>query len=402
MSTAATSPAGDLDVVVVGAARTPQGRLNGALAQVAATGLGSVAVAGALARGGVPPEAVEAVILGQVLQAGVGQNPARQAAIGAGVPWSAHTTTVNKVCLSGLTAVIDAARLIRSGEAGVVVAGGMESMSRAPHLLLGSRSGWTYGDVTAVDHLAHDGLTDAFESCSMGLATDARNASTYPVTREDQDAVAAASHQRAARAWDEGVFDDEVVPVTVTGRKGETVVERDEGIRPDTTTETLARLRPAFSPTGSITAGNASQISDGAAALVLTTRGRAREQGWTVLATLRAAGQVAGPDTSLHAQPARALDRALERQGWTVADLDLVEINEAFAAVVVHSTRELGADPARVNPHGGGISLGHPIGASGARLLVHAVHQVHRSGHARAGVALCGGGGQGEALLLEG
>ncbi len=332
---------------------------------MAATELGSVAIAGALTRGGVPPESVEAVILGQVLQAGVGQNPARQAAIGAGigwdvhagsvnkvclsglasawviasmrvigagVPWSAHTTTVNKVCLSGLTAVIDAARLIRSGEAGVVVAGGMESMTRAPHLLLGSRTGWTYGDVTAVDHMAHDGLTDAFESCSMGLATDDRNASAYPVTREDQDAVAAASHQRAARAWDEGVFDGEVVPVTVTGRKGETVVERDEGIRPDTTTETLARLRPAFSPTGSITAGNASQISDGAAALVLTTRGRAREQGWTVLATLRAAGQVAGPDTSLHAQPARALDRALERQGWSTAAATPAPVSRCAAA----------------------------------------------------------------------
>jgi acetyl-CoA C-acetyltransferase len=236
----------------------------------------------------------------------------------------------------------------------------------------------------------------------MGLATDRKTASTYPLTREQQDEVAARSHQRAAKAWADGVFEGEVVTVTVKGRKGDVEVTTDEGIRPETTVESLARLRPAFTPEGSITAGNASQISDGAAAVVLTTRAHAAEQGWTVLATLRAPGQVAGPDASLHAQPARAIAQALERQGWDVADLDLVEINEAFGAVVAHSAAELGADPAKVNPHGGGIAVGHPIGASGARLVVHAAHQLAKHGGGRAAVGLCGGGGQGEALLLEG
>ena len=389
------------DVVIVGAARTPQGKLKGQLAALTGVELGTVAIRGALEQGGVPAEAVEAVYMGQVLQAGAGQAPARQAAVGAGIPWSAHATTVNKVCLSGLTAIIDAARLIRAGEADVVVAGGMESMTGAPHLLMGTRAGWAYGNVEAVDHMAHDGLTDAYDREAMGLATDKKTASTYPLTREQQDEVAAHSHQRAAKAWEEGVFDGEIVPVTVKGRKGEVEVTTDEGIRPETTVESLARLRPAFTPTGSITAGNASQISDGAAAVVLTTRAHADQQGWTVLATLRAPGQVAGPDASLHAQPARAIAKALERQGWDVADLDLVEINEAFGAVVAHSAAELGADLEKVNPHGGGIAIGHPIGASGARLVVHAAHQLAKTGGGKAAVGLCGGGGQGEALLLE-
>jgi acetyl-CoA C-acetyltransferase len=389
------------DVVIVGAARTPQGKLRGQLAPFTAVQLGAAAIRAALERSGVPAEAVQAVILGQVLQAGVGQNPARQAAIGAGIPWSAHTATVNKVCLSGLTAVIDAARLLRSGEADVVVAGGMESMTNAPHLLPGSRAGYAYGPVTLLDHTAHDGLTDAFDHEAMGTSTERYTAERYPLTREQQDAVAAASHQRAAKAWADGTLATEVVPLTVTTRKGESVVDTDEGIRPDTTVETLAKLRPAFVEGGSITAGNASPISDGAAAVVLTTRAHAAEQGWAVLATVRAAGQVAGPDTSLHAQPARAIEAALKRQGWDAHDLDLVEINEAFGAVVAQSTAELGVDPARVNPHGGGIAIGHPIGASGARLVVHAAHQIHTDGVRRAAVALCGGGGQGEALLLE-
>ena len=389
------------DVVVVAAARTPQGRLAGRLASLTATELGSRAIAGALERSGVPAAAVDAVVRGQVLQAGAGQAPARQAAIGAGIGWHAHATTVNKVCLSGLTAVIDAARLIRSGEAEVVVAGGMESMSHAPHLLPGSRTGWKYGAVTAQDHLERDGLSDPWDGQSMGLGTDQRTAADFPLTREEQDAVAVRSHQRAAAAWDTGVFDAEVLPVTIAGRRGETIVERDEGIRPDTTEESLAKLRPAFLPEGSITAGNASQLSDGAAALVLTTRERAEREGWGVLATVRAAGQVAGPDTALHAQPANAITVALERQGWQVADLDLIEINEAFGAVVAHSAGVLGVPAEDVNRHGGGIALGHPIGASGARLAVHAAHQI-AAGHAtRAAVALCGGTGQGEALLLE-
>jgi len=389
------------DVVIVGAARTPQGKLLGQLASFAATELGAAAIRGALDRAGVPAEAVQAVILGQVLQAGAGQNPARQAAIGAGIGWSAHTTTVNKVCLSGLTAVIDAARLIRSGEADVVVAGGMESMTNAPHLLPGSRAGHAYGSIELLDHTAHDGLTDAFDHEPMGTATERYSNEKYPLTREQQDTVAAASHQRANTAWSDGVFDTEVVPLTVTTKKGETVVATDEGIRPDTTVETLAKLRPAFTDGGAITAGNASPISDGAAAVVLTTRQVAAERGWTVLATIRAAGQVAGPDTSLHAQPARAIETALKRQGWDANDLDLIEINEAFGAVVAQSTTELGVNPAVVNPHGGGIAIGHPIGASGARLVVHAAHQIASDGIHRAAVALCGGGGQGEALLLE-
>ncbi len=388
------------DVVIVGAARTPQGKLGGQLAGLAATELGAEAIRGALERAGVPAAAVDAVIMGQVLQAGAGQGPARQAAVAAGIGWRAHATTVNKICLSGLTAVIDAARLIRAGEATVVVAGGMESMSQAPHLLGGSRRGWTYGDVTAVDHAAHDGLTDPFDRESMGLATDNRR-EQFPPTRAEQDAVAARSHQRAAAAWDAGVFDAEVVPLTLRSRRGETVVDRDEGIRPDTTVETLAGLRPAFTPDGDITAGNASPLSDGAAALVLTTREHATAQGWPVLAVVRASGQVAGPDTSLHEQPAAATEAALERQGWAVSDLDLIEVNEAFGAVVAATARRLGVPAEQVNPDGGGIAIGHPIGASGARLAVHAAHSLAAGRATRAAVALCGGGGQGEALLLQ-
>lgn len=391
----------DADVVVVGAARTPNGRLKGALAPVSAVDLGAAAIAAALDRGGVAPEVVDLVVMGSVLQGGLGQCPARQAAVAAGVGWDVPASTVNRVCLSGLSAVIDAARAIRCGDAEVVVAGGMESMSNAPHLLVGSRFGYSFGDVTLVDSMARDGLSDAWSRESMGLDTDRRTAQ-YPASRSEQDEVAARSHQRAAAAWDSGVFDAEIVPVTVPQRKGSVVVERDEGIRPETTVETLGRLRPAFAPEGTITAGNASSINDGGAAVVLTTRASARAQGWTVLATLRSAAQVAGPDSALAPQPGNAILRALEAQGWSVADLDLVEINEAFAAVAVHAVRQLGIDPERVNPHGGAIALGHPIGQSGARLVVHAAHELSRRGGGRAAVALCGGTGQGDALLLEG
>ncbi|GGC03431.1 acetyl-CoA C-acyltransferase [Cellulomonas carbonis] len=389
------------DVVVVGAARTPQGRLRGGLSTVPATRLGSVAIRGALEQAGVSADLVEVVVLGQVLQAGAGQNPARQAALGAGIPTSAHASAVNKVCLSGLTAVIDVARLLRSGEAEVAVAGGMESMSLAPHLLPGSRVGTAYGSIELLDHMAYDGLTDAQACESMGLCTDRTTAERYALTREQQDEVAALSHQRAAAAWEAGTFKELVVPVTVPGRKGDTVVDRDEGIRPETTVETLARLRPAFMDGGHITAGNSSPISDGASAVVLTTRARAEAEGWTVLAALRAPGQVAGPDASLHSQPSAAILRALERQGWAVGDLDVIEINEAFGAVVAQSAIDLGVPVDALNVDGGGIALGHPIGASGARLVVHAAHALHRAGGGRAAVGLCGGGGQGEALLLE-
>ena len=388
------------DIVIVAAARTPQGRLKGQLASFTAPQLGGFAIAGALAQGGIPADAVDAVILGQVLPAGSGQNPARQAAIAGGLGWNVPASAVNKVCLSGLTAIIDAKRMIASGDAKVIVAGGMESMTRAPHLLMGSRDGWTYGSVEVLDHMAYDGLTDAYDRESMGASTERLNPS-FDITRDAQDRVAALSHQRAAAAYDAGVFDGEIVPIEVPQRRGPAVtVTVDEGIRPETTVETLAGLRPAFAKDGTITAGNSSQISDGAAAVVLTTRAHADENGWTVLAAVGAAGQVAGPDNSLHAQPARAIEQALQRQQLTASDLDLVEINEAFGAVVARSQSELGLSDDVVNIHGGGIAIGHPIGASGARLVVHAVHELARRGSGTAAVGLCGGGGQGEALIL--
>jgi acetyl-CoA C-acetyltransferase len=388
------------DIVIVAAARTPQGRLKGQLAGFSAPELGGIAIAGALANGGVPADAVDAVILGQVLPAGSGQNPARQAALAAGIGWDVPASSVNKVCLSGLAAIIDAKRMIASGDARVVVAGGMESMTRAPHLLTGSRDGWAYGSVEVLDHMAYDGLTDAYDRESMGASTERLNG-RFEVTRAQQDDAAARSHQRAAAAQAAGIFDAEIVPVTVPQRRGEPVViTTDEGVRPGTTVETLAGLRPAFSGDGSITAGNSSQISDGAAAVVLTTRSHADEMRWSVLAVVGAAGQVAGPDNSLHAQPARAIEQAMRRQGLSAADLDLVEINEAFGAVVAHSQAELGLSTDVLNIHGGGIAIGHPIGASGCRLVVHAVHELVRRGSGTAAVGLCGGGGQGEALIL--
>ncbi|MBQ9915886.1 MAG: acetyl-CoA C-acetyltransferase [Microbacterium sp.] len=388
------------DVVIVAAARTPQGRLKGQLAPLTAVQLGAAAISGALERGGIPADAVDAVLVGQVLQAGVGQNAARQAAIAAGIGWDVHAATVNKVCLSGLTAIIDASRMLRLGDATVVVAAGMESMTRAPHLLTNSREGYAYGSIEVLDHMAYDGLTDAYDRESMGASTERANA-RYEITREAQDAVAARSHQRAAAARESGLFDAEIVPVSIPQRKGEPIlVTADEGIRPETTVEVLGKLRPAFAEGGSITAGNASPISDGASAVVVTTRAVAEEHGWDVLATVGASGQVAGPDNSLHAQPAHAIARALEKQGIAASDLDHVEINEAFGAVVARSQAELGLSDDVVNPHGGGIAIGHPIGASGNRLVVHAVHELVRRGSGTAAVALCGGGGQGDALIL--
>ncbi|MGO2826913.1 MAG: acetyl-CoA C-acyltransferase [Corynebacterium casei] len=383
------------DIVIVGAARTPFGKLLGGLSSLAGTRLGSYAIRGALDKSGVDASLIDAVIMGQVLQAGVGQNPAKQAALGAGIPASAHTTTVNKVCLSGLSAIIDAARLLRSGEAEVVVAGGMESMSQSPHLLPGVRGGHKYGPTTMLDHMDHDGLRAADLEISMGSLSE-KYADRYPVTREEQDHCSALSHQRALTAD----FSEEIVKIEVEHRKGKVVVGADEGIRDQVTAKSLGELRPAFEKNGSITAGNASPISDGAAAVVLTTRGKAQEKGWVPLATLRAVGQVAGPDSSLQAQPANALKAALRRQKWEVEELDIIEINEAFAAVVVHSAKELEIDPDSVNLQGGAIAMGHPIGASGARLVVHAAHAL-ANGAEKAGVALCGGGGQGEALLME-
>ncbi|WP_091033451.1 acetyl-CoA C-acetyltransferase [Microbacterium oxydans] len=390
----------DNDIVIVAAARTPQGRLKGQLGAFTAPQLGSFAIRGALEQGSVDPGDVDAVIVGQVLAAGSGQNAARQAAIGAGIGWDVPAHSVNKVCLSGLTAIIDAARMIRTGDASVVVAAGMESMTRAPHMLMGSRDGWTYGSVEVLDHMAYDGLTDAYDRESMGASTERHN-ERYELTREAQDRVAALSHQRAAAAQEAGVFEAEIVAVAVPQRRGEPVrVTKDEGVRPDTTVETLGGLRAAFAEGGSITAGNSSQISDGASAVVITTRRAAETKGWSVLATVGASGQTAGPDNSLQSQPARAIERACEKQGIAPSDLDLVEINEAFGAVVARSQVELGLDEAIVNIHGGGIAIGHPIGASGNRLVVHAVHELARRGGGTAAVGLCGGGGQGEALIL--
>ncbi|PRB19046.1 acetyl-CoA C-acetyltransferase [Microbacterium sp. MYb62] len=388
------------DVVIVAAARTPQGRLKGQLAAFTAPQLGSFAIRGALEQASIDPADVDAVIVGQVLAAGSGQNAARQAAIGAGIGWDVPAHSVNKVCLSGLTAIIDAARMIRTGDAEVVVAAGMESMTRAPHMLMGSRDGWTYGSVEVLDHMAFDGLTDAYDRESMGASTERHNA-RYELTRQAQDRVAALSHQRAAAAQEAGVFDAEIVAVEVPQRRGEPVqVAKDEGVRPETTVETLAGLRAAFAEGGSITAGNSSPISDGASAVVVTTRHTAAAKGWPVLVTVGASGQTAGPDNSLQAQPARAIERACEKQGIAASDLDLVEINEAFGAVVARSQVELGLDEAIVNIHGGGIAIGHPIGASGNRLVVHVAHELVRRGGGTAAVGLCGGGGQGEALIL--
>ncbi|MGM7666043.1 acetyl-CoA C-acetyltransferase [Microbacterium sp. A93] len=388
------------DIVIVAAARTPQGRLKGQLASFTAPQLGSFAIKGALAQASIDPSAIDAVIVGQVLSAGSGQNAARQAAIGAGLGWDVPAHSVNKVCLSGLTAIIDAARMIRTGDATTVVAAGMESMTRAPHLLMGSRDGWTYGSVEVLDHMAFDGLTDAYDEESMGASTERHN-DRFELTREAQDTVAALSHQRAAAASEAGIFDAEIVPVEVPQRRGEpVVVTRDEGVRPETTVETLGKLRAAFAEGGSITAGNSSQISDGASAVVVTSRENAEAQGWPVLVTIGASGQTAGPDNSLQAQPAQAIQRALEKQGITAADLDVLEINEAFGAVVARSQTELGVSSDIVNVHGGGIAIGHPIGVSGNRLVVHLAHELVRRGSGTAAVGLCGGGGQGEALIL--
>ncbi len=388
------------DIVVVGAVRTPNGKLKGGLASLSAVTLGGLAIAAALERAGVSAAAVDTVVMGNVLQAGLGQCPARQAAVAGGLGWDVTASTVNRVCLSGMSAIIDAGRAIRSGDAKVAVAGGMESMTNSPHLLVGSRFGYGFGNLTAVDSMANDGLSDAWTHEAMGQDTERRLAQ-YPASRAEQDEASARSHELAAKAWTEGSFDAEVVPVTVRERNRVVVVDRDEGIRPGTTIETLGALRPAFTVDGTITAGNSSTINDGAAAVVLTTRSRAEAEGWTVLATLRAYGQVAGPDAALAPQPANAIFAALARQGWTVADLDLLEINEAFAAVAVHAVRQLDVSWDKVNVHGGAIALGHPIGQSGARLVVHLAHELHRRGGGRAAAALCGGTGQGDAILLE-
>ncbi|GLW63596.1 acetyl-CoA acetyltransferase [Actinomadura rubrobrunea] len=387
--------------VIVAGARTPIGRLMGSLKDFSAADLGGLAIKAALERAGITGEQVQYVIMGQVLQAGAGQIPARQAAVKAGVPMSVPALTVNKVCLSGLDAIALADQLIRAGEFEIVVAGGMESMTQAPHLLPKSRGGYKYGSVEVLDHMAYDALTDAFDHISMGESTDRYNA-RHGITREEQDEFAARSHQRAADAIKNGIFDEEIVPVQVPQRKGDPVVfSADEGVRGDTTVETLARLRPAFSADGTITAGSSSQISDGACAVVVMSKAKAEELGLRWLAEIGAHGNVAGPDNSLHAQPANAIKHALAKEGLDVADLDLVEINEAFASVAVQSMRELGVGPEKVNVNGGAIALGHPVGMSGARIVLHLALELRRRGGGVGAAGLCGGGGQGDALIVR-
>jgi acetyl-CoA C-acetyltransferase len=388
--------------VIVAGARTPIGRLSGALGAVSATDLGGVAIRGAMRRAGVDPDDVDYVIMGQVLQAGCGQIPARQAAVAGGISMDVPALTINKVCLSGLDAIALADQLIRAGEFTTVVAGGMESMTLAPHLLPRSRAGFKYGDVTLRDHMAYDGLWDVFTDVAMGELTEKANHDPA-LTRAEQDAFAARSHQRAAAAATAGILAQEIEPVTVPGRRGRgsvDTVDSDEGIRPDTTAESLARLRPAFRPDGTITAGSASQISDGACAVVVMDRAEAERRGLSWLAEIGAHGVVAGPDSSLQMQPANAIRLACTKAGIDPASLDLVEINEAFAAVGIASARALGISEDIVNVNGGAIALGHPIGMSGARLVLHLAMELRRRGGGTGVAALCGGGGQGDALIV--
>ena len=388
--------------VIVGGARTGMGRLLGSLKDFSATDLGGFAIRGALEKSGVSPEQVDYVIMGQVLQAGAGQMPARQSAVNAGIPMSVPSITINKVCLSGLDAIALADQLIRVGEVEIVVAGGQESMTNAPHLLLKAREGYKYGDVTMRDHMAYDGLWDVFTDQAMGALTDQANTGEYAFSREDQDTFAARSHELAAKAWKDGVFDDEVVSVSVPQRKGDPLeYKADEGVRADTSVEALARLRPAFSKEGTITAGSASPISDGAAAVVVMRKSKAEELGLTWLAEIGAHGIVAGPDSTLQAQPANAIRQACAKEGIDPAGLDLVEINEAFASVALASTKDLGIDLDKVNVNGGAIATGHPIGMSGARLVLHLALELKRRGGGVGAAALCGGGGQGDALVLR-
>ncbi|MFD7027982.1 acetyl-CoA C-acetyltransferase [Streptomyces sp. NPDC059917] len=387
--------------VIVAGARTPMGRLLGSLKSFSGADLGGFAIKSALDRAGITGDQVQYVIMGQVLQAGAGQIPARQAAVKGGIPMNVPALTINKVCLSGLDAIALADQLIRAGEFDIVVAGGQESMTNAPHLLPKSREGYKYGAIEMLDAMAYDGLTDAFENIAMGESTEKHN-TRLGIERAPQDAFAATSHQRAAAAQKNGVFAAEITPVEIPQRKGDPVVfAEDEGIRAETTVESLGRLRPAFAKDGTITAGTSSQISDGAAAVVVMSKAKAEELGLEWIAEIGAHGNVAGPDNSLQSQPSNAILHALKKDGLEVADLDLIEINEAFAAVAVQSMKDLGVDPERVNVNGGAIALGHPIGMSGARVVLHLALELQRRGGGVGAAALCGGGGQGDALIVR-
>ena len=388
--------------VIVAGARTPIGRLLGGLKSFSAADLGGIAIKGALEKAGVTGEQVDYLIMGQVILAGAGQNPARAAGLAGGLPASVPSITVNKVCLSGLNAIATADQMIRAGEADVIVAGGMESMTNAPHLLPKSREGFKYGDTSLVDSMAYDALFDQATQQAMGGLTESCNAATDKFTREEQDAFAAASHQKAAEAWKNGVFDDEVVPVSIPQRKGDpVVVSADEGVRGETTAESLGALRPAFAKDGTITAGTSSQISDGACAVVVMSKAKAEELGLEWLAEIGAHGMVAGPDSTLQLQPANATAKACAKEGIEPSSLDLVEFNEAFAAVGIASARALGLPDEKVNVNGGAIALGHPVGMSGARVVLHLALELKRRGGGTGAAALCGGGGQGDALIVR-
>ena len=389
------------DPVIIGGARTPIGRLLGSLAGFSGADLGGLAIKAAIERAGITPHHVEYVIMGQVLQAGAGQIASRQAAVKAGIPMTTPALTLNKVCLSGLDAIAQAADLIRLGEYDIVVAGGMESMTSAPHLLAKSRKGFKFGTVEMIDAMAYDGLTDPFDGMSMGESTERYNAK-LGISRAEQDEFAARSQQRAALAQKNGVLAEEITSVQIPQRNKEPLTfADDEGIRVGTTAEALSKLPPAFGKEGTITAGSSSQISDGAAAVIVTSREKARQLGASILAEVGRFGTVAGPDNSLHSQPANAIKKALAKAGRPVADLDLIEINEAFASVAVQSMRELEAGPEKVNVNGGAIALGHPLGASGTRIALTLVYELRRRGGGLGAAGLCGGGGQGSALLLK-
>ncbi|MEE4494626.1 acetyl-CoA C-acetyltransferase [Streptomyces sp. BE230] len=387
--------------VIVAGARTPMGRLLGSLKSFSGADLGGFAIKAALDRAGIGGDQVEYVIMGQVLQAGAGQIPARQAAVKAGIPLSVPALTVNKVCLSGLDAIALADQLIRAGEFDIVVAGGQESMTNAPHLLPKSREGHKYGAIEMLDSMAYDGLTDAYENIPMGESTEKHN-TRLGLERAAQDEIGALSHQRAAAAQKNGLFEAEITPVEIPQRKGDPVLfSKDEGIRAETTVESLGRLRPAFAKDGTITAGTSSQISDGAAAVVVMSKAKAEALGLDWIAEIGAHGNVAGPDNSLQSQPSNAIRHALKKEGIGVEDLDLIEINEAFAAVAVQSMKDLGVTPDKVNVNGGAIALGHPIGMSGARVVLHLALELKRRGGGTGAAALCGGGGQGDALIIR-
>jgi acetyl-CoA C-acetyltransferase len=387
--------------VIVGGARTPIGKLSGSLKNFSAMDLGGFAIKEAMSRAGISGDQVDYVIMGHVIQAGAGQITARQAAVKGGIPMSVPALTVNKVCLSGLNAIAMADQLIGYGEFDVVVAGGMESMTQGPYLQPGARAGYRYGDAKLIDATAHDALFCAFDELGMGAATDYYN-KAKKLTREEQDEYAAMSHQRATAAGKNGLFEDEIVKVEVPQRRGDpVVVSEDEGVRADTTAQSLAKLRPAFAADGTVTAGSASQISDGAAAVIVMSRAKAEELGAPVLAEIGAHGVVAGPDPSLLSQPSNAIAKALGREGLSPSDVDLFEINEAFASVAIQSMRDLGISADNVNVNGGAIAMGHPVGASGARLALHLALELRRRGGGVGAAGLCGGGGQGEALVLR-